>query len=201
MDSEPRHHSEKWHRCWEKVQAKGHDEHSAAAICTAVLEEESYEKSLDESAVLVDAMEHAVRAALTPVVARVKALETTAATVGPVKDLIASLEALGPVPGPAGPPGPAGADGLGFEDASVEHDGERTITIRWARGDVKAERAIKIPAMLYRGVYVVGKVYERGDVVTWGGSLWHANDETTTRPGDGAPAWTLAVKRGRDGAR
>jgi hypothetical protein len=27
-------HSEKWHRCWEKVQADGHDSSSAAAICT-----------------------------------------------------------------------------------------------------------------------------------------------------------------------
>jgi len=27
-------HSEKWHRCWEKVQADGHDSSAAAAICT-----------------------------------------------------------------------------------------------------------------------------------------------------------------------
>jgi hypothetical protein len=195
MDSdEHRHHSDKWHRCWEKVKAKGHDEHVAAAICTAVLEEESYEKSLDDPALLVDAFETVVKTALGPVVARLR-------TVEPLPARVASLEALAPVPGPQGPPGPAGADGLGFEDASVEHDGERTITIKWARGDAKAERAITIPAMLYRGVYVIGKLYERGDVVTWAGSLWHANAETTTRPGDGAPAWTLAVKRGRDGAR
>jgi hypothetical protein len=37
------HHSAKWHRCWDKVQAQGHDSSSAAAICTAALEEESYE--------------------------------------------------------------------------------------------------------------------------------------------------------------
>lgn len=201
MASETRHHSEKWHRCWEHVKAKGHDPESAAAICTAVLEEESYENAVDDSSVLVAAFETAVKTALAPVVARLRTVETKAADVGPVVERVAALEAAGPVPGPPGPAGPAGADGLGFDDAVVEHDGERTITIAWSKGNTKAERAIKIPAMLYRGVYVFGKLYEHGDVVTWAGSLWHANAETTTRPGDGAPAWTLAVKRGRDGAR
>jgi hypothetical protein len=32
------HHTQKWHDCWEKVQAQGHDASSAAAICTASLE-------------------------------------------------------------------------------------------------------------------------------------------------------------------
>lgn len=27
-------HSDKWHRCWEKVKAKGHSSSSAAAMCT-----------------------------------------------------------------------------------------------------------------------------------------------------------------------
>jgi len=154
--------------------------------------------SLDDPAVLVDAVETVVRMALAPVVARLRAVETLAADVGPLPARVASLEARGPIPGPAGPPG---ADGLGFDDASVAHDGERTITISWSRGDAKVERSIKLPAMIYRGVYIQGTMYERGDVVTWAGSLWHANADTTMRPGDGSPAWTLAVKRGRDGAR
>jgi len=196
---EHRHHSEKWHRCWEKVKAKGHDPQSAAAICTAVLDEESYANSLDDDpAVLVEAMDKAVRSALAPVVTRLRAVETAAADLTPVTTRIASLEARQPVPGP---PGPAGADGLGFEDATVEYDGERTIRLTWARGDARREQAIKLPAMLYRGVFAPGKLYERGDVVTWGGSLWHCNADTSTRPGDGGPTWTLAVKRGRDGAK
>jgi hypothetical protein len=32
------HHTQKWHDCWEQVQSKGHDEGSAAAICTSSLE-------------------------------------------------------------------------------------------------------------------------------------------------------------------
>lgn len=35
-------HTEKWHRCWEKVQAQGLDESSAAAICTASIGDDSF---------------------------------------------------------------------------------------------------------------------------------------------------------------
>lgn len=38
-----RHHSDKWHSCWEKVQGQGKDESAAAAICTASLGDESYD--------------------------------------------------------------------------------------------------------------------------------------------------------------
>lgn len=50
----------------------------------------------------------------------------------------------------------------------------------------------------YRGVYEDGQRYDCGDFVTFGGSLWHSNGATTDKPGPSA-AWTLAVKRGRDG--
>jgi collagen type III alpha len=41
----------------------------------------------------------------------------------------------------------------------------------------------------------------RGDCVTFSGSVWIANAETTARPGteQGAATWTLAVKRGDKG--
>lgn len=152
-------------------------------------------------ALVVDAVASALAAALAPVVTRLRALETAAADVAPVRERVAALEASPPVAGPPGAPGPPGADGLGVDDLAVAYDGERTITLTWARGDRRVERAITIPAMLYRGVYVPGKRYDRGDAVTWDGSVWHANADTTTRPGDGAPGWTLAVKRGRDAAR
>jgi len=35
--------------------------------------------------------------------------------------------------------------------------------------------------------------------VTWAGAVWHCNEPTTDRPGNGSPAWRLAVKAGRDG--
>ena len=49
----------------------------------------------------------------------------------------------------------------------------------------------------YCGVYEAGRKYSKGNFVTDGGSLWHCDRETTTRPGVG-DCWTLAVKRGRD---
>lgn len=114
------------------------------------------------------------------------------------------------VPGPPGSPGEKGydgkdgrdgidgTDGLGFDDLDVAHDGERTITVRFTRGDVIKEFPIVIPTMIYRGVYKADQTYTRGDTVTWGGSLWHCNDNTADKP-EGSKAWTLATKRGRDG--
>src|SRR5262245_7867846 len=54
----------------------------------------------------------------------------------------------------------------------------------------------------YRGVWVNGRRYERGDCTTWDGGIWIAQAETEgERPGNGATAWKLAVKRGDgDGA-
>lgn len=54
-------------------------------------------------------------------------------------------------------------------------------------------------SMTYRGIFASGTAYNLGDTVTHGGSLWHCNGLTKDRPGDGEAAWTLAVKRGRDG--
>lgn len=111
------------------------------------------------------------------------------------------------VPGPQGikgqdgANGTNGADGVGFDDLSVLHDGERTVTFRFLRGDRVKEWAVTIPCLLYRGVWIEGKTYEAGDVATWAGSLWHAKETTTTKPGEvmGAAHWVLCVKKGRDG--
>lgn len=56
------------------------------------------------------------------------------------------------------------------------------------------------PAISYEGVWQEGKAYERGQFVTRGGAMWHANCATKAKPGEGDSAdWTLAVKSGRDG--
>ncbi len=59
---------------------------------------------------------------------------------------------------------------------------------------VRSEKSLK-----YRGVHEPSLAYDTGDTVTHGGSLWHCNSLTKERPGEGSKAWTLAVKRGRDG--
>lgn len=98
-----------------------------------------------------------------------------------------------------GDPGPPGRDALRVQDIdlTLEPDG-RTLLITLDDGDVSFAAEIGIPTMIYRGVFRDGDAYERGDTVTWAGSLWHCNIPTKDRPGESSDAWTLAVKRGRD---
>jgi hypothetical protein len=58
---------------------------------------------------------------------------------------------------------------------------------------------IRVPAMVYKGVFREGEEYEQGDTVTWGGSLWHCQEPTREKPAEsGVKSWRLAVKKGRD---
>jgi hypothetical protein len=102
-----------------------------------------------------------------------------------------------------------GEAGFSLEDFDVnlKADG-RTVELSFSRGDLSFTRELALPTMIYRGAYVEGKEYERGDTVTWAGSLWHCNGgdkagewagTTKDKPGEGSKAWTLAAKRGRDG--
>lgn len=113
------------------------------------------------------------------------------------------------LPGVPGVPGEKGADGVGRDgsngrDGTLENlkalfDGERTVTLCFKDGTPIEGGVIAFPVEIYRGVYTEGKTYERGDGTTWGGSEWHCNEPTTTKPGEGSKSWTLKVKRGRDG--
>jgi integrin beta 3 len=105
-----------------------------------------------------------------------------------------------PKDGEPGPPGKDGLDGLGFDDFNVAFDGDRTIELKWERGDQKKSVPIVFPFQKNQGLWVHGKTYVPGDVVTRNGSQWHCNETTSTaQPGDGSKAWTLVVKCGRDG--
>lgn len=108
-------------------------------------------------------------------------------------------------PGEAGPrgmlgaPGMDGIDGLGFEDMTEELDADgRTIIRRYQRGDVVKEFRHTFAVVLDRGVWREGS-YQRGDGVTWAGSFWIAQADTTDKPDSGKEGWRLAVKKGRDG--
>lgn len=59
-----------------------------------------------------------------------------------------------------------------------------------------------MPVPLYRDLWMEGKAYEAGDMVTWGGSMWIAMKDTTAKPDlptAESRAWKLCVKRGKDG--
>lgn len=90
----------------------------------------------------------------------------------PVGERLAALETRPLVPGPAGEKGETGSPGRDGADGK--------------------------PGLTYCGVFVEGKTYGRGDGVTYAGSMWHCNTETTAKPDDGSKDWTLMVKHGRD---
>ena len=119
-----------------------------------------------------------------------------------------TVRELGPIVGRDGAPGERGADGkdgrdgidgLSIEDLSAEFDGERTLTLRFARGEIVKEIPVNLAIPIDRGVYKAGSLYERGDAVSFGGSLWIAQKQTDEKPGNGEGAWRLSVKHGRDG--
>ena len=55
-----------------------------------------------------------------------------------------------------------------------------------------------LPFVVYSGVFDAEKQYQKGELVTHGGSLWHCNGNAEGKPEDDSGAWTLCVKKGRD---
>lgn len=98
--------------------------------------------------------------------------------------------------GEKGSDGKDGRDGT-LEGASIKQLDDRTWQIVRADGSVLGE--LKTSAMVYRGIYRSGDLYEKGDCVTRDGSLWVAREATQMTPGQGATPWQLAAKAGRDG--
>ena len=95
---------------------------------------------------------------------------------------------------------PPPRDGFGFDDLSAQlADDERTLLLRFSRGDEVKEFPVTMPVVLDRGVFREGTAYTRGDACTFGGSLWIAQGDTSAKPDALASGWRLAVKRGRDG--
>lgn len=94
---------------------------------------------------------------------------------------------------------PLPEDGMGFDDASMEHDGKRTFSFVLQQGQRRKEYSFKVPVMLYTGIFDEAKVYDAGDVSTWGGSSWIAlKNAPAGKPGHSTD-WQLIVKKGRDG--
>lgn len=98
-----------------------------------------------------------------------------------------------------GEPGRDGRDALDLDDIHIElGNDDRTLTLALIRGEVRVERQIILPHVIYRGVHQHGKQYQRGDSVTFQGSTWIAMRDTGSKP-ETDDSWRLATKRGRDG--
>lgn len=92
-----------------------------------------------------------------------------------------------------------GRDGFGFDDLSVEQgDDLRSFKLVFAQGDARKEFPFSLPVVIDRNVFKQSETYQAGDGVTWGGSYWIAQRETSAKPGED-DSWRLSIKKGRDG--
>jgi hypothetical protein len=92
--------------------------------------------------------------------------------------------------------GQDGKDGLGFDDLEFEQIDERNAVARFKSGDRVKEFPVRMYGLFYRGVYAIDGQYLKGDTVTYGGSLWIAEEDKPKKPGDPGSGWKLAAKRG-----
>lgn len=92
-----------------------------------------------------------------------------------------------------------GKDGFSLDsfDTELKEDG-RTLLLKFVSGDTTETHELCFPLGIDRGVYKAETEYVRGDGVTWGGSFWIAQRDTSEKP-ETSDAWRLAVKKGRDG--
>ncbi|MBB3410666.1 hypothetical protein FHT87_004598 [Rhizobium sp. BK316] len=134
---------------------------------------------------IVAAVKEYVQRAIAPITSRLDGLDQRAV------ELKSAIDAI--------PDGKNGVDGVGFDDMAAEYDGERTITLRFQRGEVVKTFSFEMPVVLDRGVWREGE-HKSGDGVTWAGSYWICQRNTSSKPGVGDD-WRLAVKRGRDGGK
>lgn len=105
--------------------------------------------------------------------------------------------------GTNGRDGRDGVDGLGFDDLDAEFDVEtKRLILRLIRDGRIKEWSWFLPFVKYRGVFDASQSYLEADQVTHAGSMWVALEATSQTPGEygeGAKAWILSAKRGKDG--
>lgn len=128
------------------------------------------------------------------------------ASIAEARERLVAVEVRQPIPGPPGKDGlngtngKDGADGFAFDDLMVVQQDDRSFSIKALKGDrAKDIGTARFPVQIGRGVFIDGKSYEPGDIVTWAGSSWHCITPTAAKPGEGSKDWQLVVKRGRDG--
>lgn len=104
------------------------------------------------------------------------------------------LKAVASIPEPKD-----GKDGMSLKDFHVGlmNDG-RTLVLKLGDGEREVKEEVRLDIPLYRGVFKASDAYQKGDSVTYGGSLWIAEKDDPGKPGDGV-GWRLAVKKGADG--
>jgi hypothetical protein len=70
--------------------------------------------------------------------------------------------------------------------------------VRELKAEIEGLRS-EIKQFVFKGTFQENKQYRRGNFVGLGGSIYHCQADTTTRPGTDDKVWCLAVPRARDG--
>lgn len=91
-----------------------------------------------------------------------------------------------------------GRDGIATREEIITVVREAVAAAVPSEVEKAVTEAIKsVPRLEYRGVWSEAE-YQKGDAVSFGGSLWICRtDQTAAKPGT-SPDWQLAVKKGRD---
>jgi hypothetical protein len=129
--------------------------------------------------------------------ARLAIFDTVTKELGGVKERLAVVEVLKPVPGPAGEKGEPGRDGT-LDQIKLAYDGRRTVTFCYKDGTPIDGGTIRLGHPLDEGIWRPGVVYEQGAGVTHEKSWWIAQCETSERPGV-SKTWRLAACHGQPG--
>jgi len=85
----------------------------------------------------------------------------------------------------------------GIADEFETIDGRMIVRTTVYTGGRRFNREFKHVMPVYVGVWKDGEFYDEGDCVTFAGSMFIAQTDTTAKPEDGQD-WKLCVKRGRD---
>ena len=83
-----------------------------------------------------------------------------------------------------------------LDDLQVELKDGRRLVLTLRGDDRTVTREIPLPGLpIYQGVFKSERTYSKGDMVTYGGSMWEALEDTSkSPPGNG---WRLVVKGGK----
>lgn len=110
-------------------------------------------------------------------------------------------KALGLVVGKDGIDGKDGQAGAAFtlDDFDIIQEDERTFKFCFTHGGEMHSFEFALPVPIFKGAFKEGHDYTRGDMVVWGGSLWHANEDTKAKPDSPDSGWIIAARKGRDG--
>lgn len=94
--------------------------------------------------------------------------------------------------------GKDGIDGFGFDDITMEYDGERKLEIIFFKDERAKVFTFTLPIPLDRGIWE-SREYEKADTVQRDGSTWIAERATSAQPGLPDSGWRLCTKRGQAG--